>query len=153
MSEIAPTLGILERLIAFDTTSRNSNLELIGWVENYLSERGVASHRVANADGTKTNLYALIGPAVEGGVVLSGHTDVVPVDGQPWSSDPWLLTQRGSRLYGRGVADMKSFPAIALAHIDAMLEAPLQRPIILAFSYDEEVGCLGAPAPCQHRQQ
>lgn len=144
--EIAPTLEILERLIAFDTTSRNSNLALIEWVEAFLGARGVASHRVANADGTKANLYAVIGPAVAGGVVLSGHTDVVPVDGQPWTSDPWALTERGTKLYGRGVADMKSFSAIALAHIDAMLAAELKRPIILALSYDEEVGCLGAPA-------
>ena len=91
VSEIAATLDILTRLIAFDTTSRNSNLALIEWVEEFLAKRGViASQRVANADGSKANLYALIGPEVEGGVVLSGHTDVVPVDGQPWSSDPWL---------------------------------------------------------------
>ncbi|MES1197518.1 MAG: acetylornithine deacetylase [Pseudomonadota bacterium] len=144
--ELAPTLKILERLIAFDTTSRNSNLELIEWVEAFLSARGIASYRVPNADGAKANLYALIGPRVEGGVVLSGHTDVVPVDGQPWTSDPWTLTERGTKLYGRGVADMKSFPAIALAHLDAMLAAPLKRPLILALSYDEEVGCLGAPS-------
>jgi len=143
---IAPTLDILERLIAFDTTSRNSNLALIEWVEAYLRARGVEPSRVMNADGAKANLYATIGPAAEGGIVLSGHTDVVPVDGQPWASDPWALTARGDKLYGRGVADMKSFIALALAHIDAALAAPLQRPILLAFSYDEEIGCLGAPA-------
>lgn len=146
MSDIAPTLEILARLIAFDTTSRNSNLALIGWVEDFLSQRGIASKRVANADGSKANLYAAIGPDVAGGVVLSGHTDVVPVDGQPWSSDPWLLSERGGKLYGRGTADMKSFLALALAHVDAMRAAPLQRPVILAFSYDEEIGCLGAPS-------
>jgi acetylornithine deacetylase len=146
VSDVAQTLDILSRLIAFDTTSRNSNLELIGWVEGFLAERGVASRRVANEDGTKANLLALVGPEVDGGVVLSGHTDVVPVDGQPWSSDPWVMTRRGGRLYGRGVADMKSFLALALAHVDAARAAPLQRPLILAFSYDEEVGCLGAPA-------
>ncbi|MGE0044414.1 MAG: acetylornithine deacetylase [Hyphomonadaceae bacterium] len=146
MSEaIAPTLSVLERLIAFDTTSRNSNLALIEWVEGYLRERGVASERVANADGKKANLFALIGPRVEGGVVLSGHTDVVPVDGQPWTSDPWVVTQRGTKLYGRGVADMKSFVALSLAHLDQMIAANLKRPVIFAFSYDEEVGCLGAP--------
>ena len=101
---------------------------------------------MANADGTKANLYALIGPDVAGGVVLSGHTDVVPVDGQPWSSDPWVLSERGGKLYGRGTADMKSFIALALAHVDAALAAPLKRPMILAFSYDEEIGCLGAPS-------
>jgi acetylornithine deacetylase len=146
VSEIALTRELLTRLVAFDTTSRNSNLKLIAWVEAFLAERGIASKRVANADGSKANLYALIGPAVEGGVVLSGHTDVVPVDGQPWSSDPWVVTERGSKLYGRGVADMKSFLALALAHVDAALEAKLKRPLIFAFSYDEEIGCLGAPS-------
>lgn len=146
MSAIQPTLEILTRLIAFDTTSRNSNLALIAWVEDFLRARDIASTRVANADGSKANLYALIGPAVAGGVVLSGHTDVVPVDGQPWSSDPWVLTERRGKLYGRGASDMKSFLALALAHIDAALAAPLKRPIMLAFSYDEEIGCLGAPS-------
>lgn len=146
MSDIAVTLDVLARLIAFDTTSRNSNLDLITWVEDFLRVRGVASKRVANADGSKANLYALIGPDVAGGVVLSGHTDVVPVDGQPWSSDPWVLQERGGKLYGRGTADMKSFVALALAHVDAMRAAPMKRPVILAFSYDEEIGCLGAPS-------
>ena len=146
MRAIAPTLDILARLIAFDTTSRNSNLELIGWVEDFLRARGIASTRVGNAEGTKANLHARIGPDVAGGVVLSGHTDVVPVDGQPWTSDPWVLTERGDKLYGRGVADMKSFVALALAHVDDMAAAALKRPVVLAFSYDEEVGCLGAPS-------
>jgi len=146
VSVIQPALDILARLIAFDTTSRNSNLALIAWVEDFLRQRGIASHRVSNADGTKANLYALIGPAVDGGVVLSGHTDVVPVDGQPWSSDPWTVTERDGKLYGRGVADMKTFSALALAHIDQMLAAPMKRPVILALSYDEEIGCLGAPS-------
>ena len=146
MSSIASTLAILERLIAFDTTSRNSNLKLIAWVEAFLAKRGIATHRVESADGAKSNLYALIGPEVEGGVVLSGHTDVVPVDDQVWSSDPWVLTEREGKFYGRGVADMKSFLALSLAHVDAAREADLKKPIILAFSYDEEVGCLGAPA-------
>lgn len=146
MSEIGATLDILTRLIAFDTTSRNSNLELIAWVEEFLRQRGIASRRVANADGTKANLYASIGPDVAGGVVLSGHTDVVPVDDQPWSSDPWVLSERGGKLYGRGAADMKAFIALALAHVDEARAAALKRPIVLAFSYDEEIGCLGAPA-------
>ncbi|MBU6405879.1 MAG: acetylornithine deacetylase [Alphaproteobacteria bacterium] len=139
------TEDILERLIAFDTTSRNSNLELIAWVEAFLAARGVASRRVENDDGDKANLVAIVGPAVEGGVVLSGHTDVVPVDGQPWTTDPFVLTRKDERLYGRGVSDMKSFLALALAHIDAALAASIKRPLILAFSYDEEIGCLGAP--------
>ncbi len=146
MQALQPTLDILERLIAFDTTSRHSNLALIAWVEEFLHARGIVSRRVANADGTKANLYAAIGPDTAGGVVLSGHTDVVPVDGQPWTSDPWTLTERGGKFFGRGVADMKSFLALALAHIDAALAAPLRRPIVLAFSYDEEIGCLGAPS-------
>jgi acetylornithine deacetylase len=146
VSALQPTLDILARLIAFDTTSRNSNLELIAWVEDFLRQRGIASHRVSNADGTKANLYALIGPEVEGGAVLSGHTDVVPVDGQPWTSDPWVLTERGGKLYGRGTADMKAFSALALAHLDEALAAPLKRPLMLALSYDEEIGCLGAPS-------
>ena len=146
MSGVAFTRELLAQLIAFDTTSRNSNLALIDWVEAFLAKRGIASRRVANADASKANLYALIGPVVEGGVVLSGHTDVVPVDGQPWSSDPWAVTERDGKLYGRGVADMKSFLALALAHVDAALEAKIKRPIVLAFSYDEEVGCLGAPS-------
>ncbi|MEZ5996300.1 MAG: acetylornithine deacetylase [Hyphomonadaceae bacterium] len=146
MSATSDTLEILARLVAFDTTSRNSNLALIGWVEDFLGARGVASRRVTNADGTKANLHARLGPDAPGGVVLSGHTDVVPVDGQPWSSDPWVLSERGGKLYGRGTADMKSFLALALAHADAALAAALKRPIILAFSYDEEIGCLGAPS-------
>lgn len=146
MTGIGATLDILTRLIAFDTTSRYSNLELIAWVEDFLHQRGIASRRVANADGTKANLYATIGPDVAGGVVLSGHTDVVPVDDQPWSSDPWVLTERGGKLFGRGAADMKSFIALALAHVDGARAAALKRPIILALSYDEEIGCLGAPS-------
>ncbi|MBL8545026.1 MAG: acetylornithine deacetylase [Hyphomonadaceae bacterium] len=146
MSEISATLDILTRLIAFDTTSRNSNLELIAWVEDFLRQRGIASRRVANADGTKANLYASIGPDVAGGVVLSGHTDVVPVDGQSWTSDPWLLSERDGKLYGRGTADMKAFIALALANLDEARTAPLKRPMVLAFSYDEEIGCLGAPS-------
>jgi acetylornithine deacetylase len=141
----ADVIALLERLIAFDTTSRNSNLALIEWVEAFLAKRGVPTWRAPNADGTKSNLIARIGPEVAGGIVLSGHTDVVPVDGQPWTTDPWALTEKDGRLYGRGTSDMKSFLALALAHVDTALAAGLTRPLILAFSYDEEVGCLGAP--------
>lgn len=115
-------------------------------MEAYLGARGVECRRVPNEAGDKSNLYAVIGPNVAGGVVLSGHTDVVPVDGQSWTSDPFKLTQKADRFYGRGAADMKTFLALALAHVDAALAAPLRRPIILAFSYDEEVGCQGAPS-------
>ncbi|PZR35595.1 acetylornithine deacetylase [Caulobacter segnis] len=138
-------IDILAKLVAFDTTSRRSNLDLIQWIEAYLADLGVPSRRVPSADGTKSNLMALIGPAVEGGVVLSGHTDVVPVDGQPWSSDPWALTEREGRLYGRGTCDMKGFLALALAAAPDLAKATLRKPVHLAFSYDEEVGCLGAP--------
>ena len=146
----APALGaravsILERLVAFDTTSHLSNLALIAWVEAYLADHGVASQRVASGDGAKANLLASVGPAVTGGVALSGHTDVVPVEGQPWTSDPFTLTRRGERLFGRGTCDMKGFLALALAAVPDLVAAPLQRPAHLAFSYDEEVGCLGAP--------
>lgn len=141
----ARAIDILAKLVAFDTTSRRSNLELIQWVEGYLADLGVPSRRVPSAEGTKSNLMAMIGPAVEGGVVLSGHTDVVPVDGQPWSSDPWTLTERDGRLYGRGTCDMKGFLALALAAAPDLAKATLSRPVHLAFSYDEEVGCLGAP--------
>jgi acetylornithine deacetylase len=140
----ARATDILAQLIAFDTTSRVSNLALIEYVEQRLGGLGVASHRVANADGTKTNLYATLGPMVAGGVVLSGHTDVVPVDGQPWTSDPFTLVQRGERLYGRGTCDMKGFLALALAAAPDFVGGA--RPVHFAFSYDEEVGCIGAPA-------
>lgn len=138
-------LPILERLIGFDTTSRDSNLALISYVEDLLASLGVGSTRVGNAAGTKANLYATLGPPVAGGVVLSGHTDVVPVDGQAWSTDPFALTRRGDRLFGRGTCDMKGFLALALAAAPDIVRAGLARPVHLAFSYDEEVGCLGAP--------
>jgi acetylornithine deacetylase len=139
-------LDILQTLIAFDTTSRLSNLALIEWVEAYLDHHAVPHRRVPNADGSKSNLIASLGPAIEGGVVLSGHTDVVPVDGQPWSSEPFTLTEREGRLYGRGTCDMKGFLALALAAVPALQAAGPRRPVHLAFSYDEEIGCLGSPS-------
>lgn len=137
---------MIERLCAFDTVSRNSNLPLIEFVEDYLAAWGARSVRVPNADGSKANLYALVGPEREGGIVLSGHTDVVPVDGQSWSSDPFTVIERDGRLYGRGTADMKSFSAIALSRVPEMVRRGLAHPIMFALSYDEEIGCLGAPA-------
>lgn len=134
---------LIERLVAFDTTSRNSNLALIDFVANYLDTWGVAPHLIHNEDRTKANLYATIGPDVAGGVVLSGHTDVVPVDGQPWTSDPWTVVERDGRLYGRGVADMKSFVALCLASAPDFVGRRAGRPIHFAFSHDEEVGCIG----------
>ena len=140
------SLEMIERLIHFETVSRNSNLDLIHYVQDYLSTYGVSSTLVPNPDGNKANLYATIGPQKEGGVILSGHTDVVPVDGQPWSTDPFTVTRKNNRLYGRGTCDMKSFIAIALAMVPEFQQKGLKRPIHLALSYDEEIGCLGAPS-------
>ena len=137
---------MIEKLVGFPTVSRDSNLDLIGFVQDYLAGHGIESHVVPNPEGTKANLYATVGPAVEGGVVLSGHTDVVPVDGQPWDSDPFTVSERDGRLYGRGTCDMKSFSACGLALVPEMIAAGLERPIHFALSYDEEVGCRGAPA-------
>jgi acetylornithine deacetylase len=136
-------MAMERRLIGFDTTSRNSNLALIDSVRAYLAEHGVESELVPDETGKKANLYASIGPKDRGGVILSGHTDVVPVDGQPWDTDPWQIVERDDRLYGRGTSDMKSFVAIALAYVPQFVKAPLKTPVHLAFSYDEEVGCIG----------
>jgi acetylornithine deacetylase len=146
MSTQAPSsIEMLKRLVAFDTTSRNSNLELIQYIQGYLHEFGVRSTLVPNAEGTKANLFATIGPEAEGGIVLSGHTDVVPVDGQPWETDPWTLTEKpDGNLYARGTCDMKGFIAAALSHVPAFQKAELKVPMHFAFSYDEEIGCLGA---------
>ena len=144
MSQAA--FDMIAKLVGFATVSRDSNLALIDFVRDYLESHGVESRLVPNADNSKANLFATIGPMVAGGVVLSGHTDVVPVDGEAWESDPFTVTERNGRLYGRGTADMKSFSAVALALVPEMLERGLARPIHLALSYDEEIGCLGAPA-------
>jgi len=146
MPDFAAAADILKTLVAFDTTSRRPNLALIEWIEGYLDDLAIPHRRVPNADGTKSNLIATIGPLVEGGVVLSGHTDVVPVDGQPWSSDPFALTRRDGRLYGRGACDMKGFIALALAAAPEIKRAEPKKPVHLAFTYDEEIGCLGAPS-------
>jgi acetylornithine deacetylase len=145
MADISQQLAWLARLVAFDTTSSKSNLALIDDVEAYLKGNGAETHRVWNADRNKANLYAVVGPKVEGGVVLSGHTDVVPVTGQNWSTDPWALTESNGKLYGRGTSDMKAFSAIALSLVPEMRKAELKRPVIFALSYDEEIGLLGAP--------
>ncbi len=137
------TRDLLAKLIAFDTTSRNSNLALIDFVRDYLSEHGVDSLLIHNEDGKKANLYATLGPDKAGGIVLSGHTDVVPVDGQQWRTDPFTMIERDGKLFGRGTADMKGFLALALAYVPTLLAKPMRRPIHLAFSYDEEVGCVG----------
>ena len=136
---------ILARLVSFPTVSRESNLDLVDWVEGWLDSHGIAAHRVWNGEHTKAALYAHVGPEIEGGVVLSGHTDVVPVDGQDWSSDPWVLTERNGKLYGRGAVDMKGFDALALWAMAEASKGDLKRPLQIALSYDEEVGCTGAP--------
>lgn len=145
MTDIAAQIEWISRLVAFDTTSSKSNLALIEDVEAYLGVLGVETFRVMNDDETKSNLYAVVGPKSEGGVILSGHTDVVPVAGQDWATDPWRVVEKDGKLYGRGVADMKSFSAIGLSLVPEMLAANLKRPFIFALSYDEEIGCLGAP--------
>lgn len=134
---------MLAELVAFDTTSRNSNLPLIEFIETYLDAHGVPHFRIDYEGGRKTNLYATIGPDVAGGIVFSGHTDVVPVDGQDWASDPFTLTERDGRLYGRGTCDMKGFIAVALVLVPRFKQMKLKTPIHLAFSCDEEVGCKG----------
>ena len=135
-------LACLRQLIGFDTTSRNSNLALIDWAEAHLSAHGAKIRRNYNRDRTKANLFATFGEG-PGGIVLSGHSDVVPVDGQPWSSDPFKAEIRGDRLYGRGACDMKGFISVVLAQAEKFSQAQLSSPIHVALSYDEEVGCLG----------
>ena len=139
------TVEILRTLVAFDTTSCRSNLDLIRWVAAYLGDHGIAARLVGSDDGAKANLLATVGPDVAGGIVLSGHTDVVPVDGQSWNSDPFTLVEREGRFHGRGAADMKGFIAACLAAVPRWRRLSLRRPVHLALSYDEEVGCFGVP--------
>lgn len=141
--ELTPTERILSDLVAFDTTSRRSNLELIAYVQDYLDRHGVTSRLVMDDTGQKANLWATLGPKGDGGIVLSGHTDCVPVDDQDWNSDPFVLTEHEGRLYGRGSCDMKGFLASALAAVPDFLAQPMSRPVHLAFSHDEEIGCVG----------
>ncbi len=143
MSEVE---RLLEVLVGLDTTALGSNLELLAYVEALLAEVGVAPERVPSDDGTRANLIARIGPEVEGGVVLCAHTDCVPVVGQPWTHDPFALRRVDGRLYGRGTADMKGFLAVVLAALPQLAAAQLTRPILLALSYDEEAGTVGAPS-------
>lgn len=137
------SIRFLERLIAFPTVSRDSNLDLITYVSETLREHGIASRLVPSQDGRKANLFATVGPEDRPGIMLSGHTDVVPVDGQDWTLPPFTMTERDGKLYGRGAADMKGFLACALAAAVKASRKQLETPLHLAFSYDEEVGCLG----------
>lgn len=145
MTDTATVTNLLARLISFDTTSRNSNLELISWVEDQLVPLRFECRRIENSEGDKSNLWSRIGPDVPGGLVMSGHSDVVPVDGQPWETDPFDMTEIDGRLFGRGTCDMKGFLALCLAFAPKFAALDLKKPIHFAFSYDEEVGCQGAP--------
>jgi acetylornithine deacetylase len=145
MSTIAAARELLEKLVAFPSVSRVSNLDVIEFIEDYLAGFGIESHRVYDDTGTKANLYAHVGPWIEGGVILSGHTDVVPIDGQDWDTDPFTVVEKDGKLYGRGTCDMKGFDALALAAVPLALQRGIKRPLQIALSYDEEVGCVGAP--------
>ena len=149
MTKFTP-LAMTKKLVSYDTTSRDSNLDLIGFAVDYLQDLGVDATLIHNAEKTKANLYATIGPADVPGIVLSGHTDVVPVDGQDWSTQPFAPVESGGKLFGRGTSDMKSFIATALALAPDMLAADLKMPLHFAFSYDEEVGCLGVHGIVSH---
>lgn len=142
-AEVSDSVAILATLVAFDTVSTRSNLPLIDWVEAFARGHGAAVERVPDATGNKAALWISVGPGDKPGYVLSGHSDVVPVEGQPWSSDPFVLREEAGRLYGRGTSDMKGFLAVCLAALPAMMTAGLSTPIHLAISYDEEIGCLG----------
>jgi len=137
------SLDMIKRLIGYDTTSRDSNLELIGWIKSYLAGFGIDCRLTYDDDRRKANLFATFGPKTPGGIVLSGHTDVVPVDGQPWVTKPFEVVEKDGLLYGRGTCDMKSFVAIVLAFLPEFIRRGPKQPIHLAFSYDEEVGCIG----------
>ncbi|MGH6892745.1 MAG: acetylornithine deacetylase [Dongiaceae bacterium] len=143
MADCPRSTEMLRRLVAFDTTSRNSNLALIDFVRDHLDRFGIASELVPDATGKKANLYATIGPSDRPGICLSGHTDVVPTDGQDWSTDPWALTEKDGLLYGRGTCDMKGFVAIALTWVEKFARSNLNTPVHLLLSYDEEIGCVG----------
>lgn len=149
MTDFTP-LAMAKKLVSYDTTSRDSNLDLIGFAADYLKGLGIDATLIHNGEKTKANLYATIGPADVPGVVLSGHTDVVPVDGQDWSTNPFEPVESEGRLFGRGTSDMKSFIATALALAPDMVAADLKMPIHFAFSYDEEVGCLGVHGIISH---
>lgn len=143
--EIVSPVEMIRRLVAVDTTSSKSNLALIDGVRGYLASHGVESRLIHDESGAKANLFATIGPAVEGGVALAGHTDVVPVEGQPWTTEPFTLSERDGKLFGRGTSDMKSFIAIALALVPEFQKRGLKKPLHLCLSYDEEIGCFGMP--------
>ncbi len=139
-------VGILKDLVAFEVLGGQSNLSILDYIIAFLNDHNVEYHLVPNQDLTKASLHCRIGPAVDGGLILSGHTDVVPVSGQDWKSDPFLLTEKDGLLYGRGSCDMKGFLACCLASVEILQASPLKRPVYFAFSYDEEIGCLAGTA-------
>ena len=143
-SRLSP-LELMTKLISFPTVSRDTNLPLVDWLEDYLGSHGIAAHRYYHPDQPKAALFAHVGPAVEGAVVLSGHTDVVPVDGQPWDTDPFVVTERDGKYFGRGTCDMKGFDALAIWALVEAHHAGVSKPVQIAFSFDEEIGCIGAP--------
>lgn len=145
MSERLNPLELMERLVSFPTVSRDTNIPLIDWVAGYLASHGIESHRYVDPKQPKHALFAHVGPWEEGALVLSGHTDVVPVDGQPWDTDPFEVVERAGRYYGRGTCDMKGFDALGLWALVEAHYANVQRPLQLALSFDEEIGCTGAP--------
>jgi acetylornithine deacetylase len=138
--------NILEKLVAFPVLGGESNLSILNWIQTYIESFDIKTHLVPNEEGNKASLHCRIGPEVDGGVILSGHMDVVPIEGQEWDTDPFVLTNKGDgKLYGRGACDMKGFLACCLAALPQMVKANLKKPIYFAFSYDEEIGCLAAP--------
>ncbi|MDE4133524.1 acetylornithine deacetylase [Phaeobacter sp. QD34_3] len=146
MAEVLSPLQLMEKLVSFPTVSRDTNLPLVEWVEAYLSSHGITPHRWTDPDQLhKAAVFAHVGPMVEGAVVLSGHTDVVPVDGQPWDSDPFTVVERNGKYYGRGCCDMKGFDALAIWALVEAHRRGVKRPLQLALSFDEEIGCTGAP--------
>ena len=145
MAEILSPKAIMDKLVSFPTVSRDSNLPLVDWVETYLNSHGIDAHRYYNEDGDKAALFAHVGPWQTGAIVLSGHTDVVPVDGQPWDSNPFEVVEKDGKYYGRGTCDMKGYDALAIWALVQAQTRGVKRPLQLALSFDEEVGCLGAP--------
>ena len=146
-------IEMLSKLVSFETISSESNLDMIMFIKDYLNSYQIESHLVFNDHKTKANLFAQIGPNIEGGVLVSGHTDVVPVKGQKWRTNPFKVTETNNRLFGRGTCDMKGFNALILAAVPTLIKAKLTKPIQIALSYDEEIGCLGAPRMIQRIQE
>ena len=142
-SQISTVQELLKALVGFDTTSSRSNLALIGFVQDTLKGHGIEATLVPSPDGAKADLFATIGGKGDGGIGLSGHSDCVPVNGQSWTSDPFTLTERDGKLYGRGTCDMKGFIACVLASVPLFKASPLKEPVHILISYDEEVGCTG----------